>query len=79
MATSEPTTSSTEMLLPVSVKNFFKWSDLKDIHLSDLKDSPEDTARRETSHTLDFQQDSPGLFSKLSSMNVVVTPSLYHQ
>ena len=71
MATSEPTISPKDLPLPVSVEEFCKWSDLKDIHLSDLEDSnpDEDTAGTETSHTHDFQpQDSPGLFPKLSSM-----------
>ena len=60
-----------EMLVPVSVDEFFKWDDLEQIYLCGLEDSAssdKDTAGRETSHTLDFQQDSPGLFSKLSSM-----------
>ena len=65
-----------EMLVPVSMEEFFKWDDLEQIYLCGLEDSAssdKDTAGKETSHTLDFQQDSPGLFSKLSSMNVVVT------
>ena len=71
MATSEPTPSPEEMLLPVSVKEFFKWDDLEQIHLCGLGDSSsdEDTTGRETSHTLDFQLDkSPGLYPKLLSM-----------
>ena len=82
MATSESTPMPKEMLVPVSVEEFFKWDDLEQIYLCGLEDSAssdKDTAGKETSHTLDFQQDSPGLFPKLSSMNVVVTPSLHDQ
>ena len=71
MATSEPTISPKDLLLPVSMEEFCKWSDIKDIHLSGLEDlkSDEDTAGTETSHTHDFQpQDNPGLFPKQSSM-----------
>ena len=70
MASSEPTASPKEMLLPVSVEQFFRWDDFEEIHLSDLEDSSsdEDTTGRETSHLRDFQQDSPGLFLKLSSL-----------
>ena len=70
MATSEPTQSPKDLLLPVSVEEFFKWDDLEEIHLSGLEDSSsdEDTTGTETSHSRDFQQDSPGLFPKLSSM-----------
>ena len=71
MAASEPTPSPEEMLLPVSVEEFFKWDDLEQVHLYGLErdsSSDEDTTGRETSHTLGFQQGSPGLYPKLLSM-----------
>ena len=76
MATPEATPSPKEMLLPVSVEEFFKWDDLEEIHLSDLEDSSSagwrHNRKRNEPYPVtgahEFQQDSPGSFPKLSLM-----------
>ena len=72
MATPEPTPSPKDLLLPVSVEEFFKWDDLEEIHLSNLEDSSSDegTTGRKTSNTVTGQ-----MVTKLYRENVRKLPS----